>query len=77
MFGYGVPKINLMKVESMCHSEVMLVDEVGEEVIDTGHRPVPLGSLLRRVLLPANRAKIPEMDILVVPGIHEPRGGPC
>ena len=77
MFRNGVLKIDLMKVESMCHSEVMLIDQIGEEVIDTGHRPAPLGSLLCRVLLPANRATIPEMDVLVVQGIHKPRGGPC
>ena len=44
----------------MCRSEFVLVDEVGEEVLHTGHGPAPLGSLPCRVLLPANRTSVPE-----------------
>ena len=50
----------------------MLQEEVGEELIDAGHRPARLGWLLRLVLLPANRTTVLETDVLVVPGIHEP-----
>ena len=53
----------------------MLQEEACEELIDAGHRPARLGWLLRGVLLPANRATVPETDVLVVPGIHEPVRG--